>query len=168
MGQPLDLPEPEDAEEAKVVADIRGHGWHVVLVRECEGEEGVHWSDDPAVQAAYEALFTYTVGLGPSFGHPEVVLVGGWQHAHPFLNVVGDLVADGKRFRPGDTSSEVLDGYVVRFDPVAQSRREELLTWASWAARRRPFEALQLVLPDREARWPEDPQYNAFPQPSLG
>jgi hypothetical protein len=152
--------------EATAVADIREHGWHVVLVRGGVDDDGP-WSDDPAVQAAYEALFTYTVGLTATFGHPELILVGEWQHAHPFLNAVGDLVKAGQRFRPGDTSEDVLDGFIVRFDAVGDACRTQLLTLADWAVRREPFEALQLVLPDTSGRWPEDPDYNGFPQPPL-
>ena len=76
--------------------------------------------EHPPAQAAYQAHFAYTVGLTETFGHPEIVLLGTWQHAHPFLNAVGDLVRDGRRFETGDTSEEVLDGFVVRFDPVSE------------------------------------------------
>jgi hypothetical protein len=68
-----------------------------------------------------------------------VVLLGTWQHAHPFLNAVGDLVRDGRRFEVGDTSEDVLDGSVVRFDRVSERCRIELLTWAHWAVSHGPF-----------------------------
>ena len=163
------LPEPSDDAERQVLADIARHGWHVVLVR-----RGIHdhegpgpWADDPAAQAAYEADFTYTVGLTYSFDHPEVILVGGWQHAHAYLNVVGGMVQEGRRFAEGDTTEELLEGFTVRFEAVGESQRKELLTWADWAVRRRPFEALQLVLPDTAGRWPDDPGYHGFAQPVL-
>ena len=60
---------------------------------------------------------------------------------------------------------------VVTFDPhprVALGYGVELLTYADWANRRGPFEALQLILPDSSGRWPEDPDYNAYAQPLLG
>ncbi len=163
------MPTPDDDLEARVVRNIEQHGWHVFLVR-----SGVHdhetdepFAGDPRVHAAYEALFTYTVGLVHSFAHPEIVLLGEWQHAHPYLNVVGELVRDGHRFSPGDTSDEVLDGFVVRFEAVIETCRNDLLTWSHWAAGRRPFDALQLVLPDTSGRWPGDPAYNGFAQPAL-
>lgn len=166
-GRPL--PTPSDDEEANVVADVGQHGWHVVLVRAAihDHDTAGPWSEHPAAQAAYEAQFAYTVGLGASFAHPEVILVGSWQHAHPFLNAVGDLVRDGARFADADTSADVLDGFVVRFDAVSQTCATELLTWAHWAAGRQAFDALQLVLPDTCGRWPEEDGYNGFPQPSL-
>ena len=164
------LPEPTDDTERQVLGDIARHGWHVVLVR-----EGVHeherpgpWAADPTAQAAYEATFSYTVGLTYAFGHPEVVLVGGWQHAHAYLNVVGQMVEEGQRFTGGDTTDELLEGFTVRVGPVAEEPRRELLTWADWAVQRQPFDALQLILPDTAGRWPNDPNYHAFSQPLLG
>jgi hypothetical protein len=118
------------------------------------------------VDAAYAATFAYTVGLTPRFGHPEILLVGGWSAAGHFLNRVGDMVRDGHRFAPGDTSTEVLDDFVVRFDDVGERPRWGLMTLAHWAMHRAYFDALQLVLPDRWGRWPEDPEYHGFPQPS--
>src|SRR4051812_26625291 len=108
------LPTPADDVERQVLGDIARRGWHVVLVR-----RGVHehegsgpWSTHPAAQAAYDADFSYTVGLAFSFGHPEVVLIGRWQHAGAYLNVVGDAVEDGRRFSVGDTWDELLEGFV--------------------------------------------------------
>jgi hypothetical protein len=171
---PLGLPEPTDWIEADVVTNVREHGWHVCMVHgNCEycaegdlehSHEAVH-HDDPRVDAAYAATFAYTVGLTPRFDHPEILLVGGWSAAGHFLNTVGDLVRDGHRFAPGDTSSEVLDGFVVRFDDVGVQPRWSLMTLAHWAMHRAYFDALQLVLPDRWGRWPEDPEYHGYPQP---
>jgi hypothetical protein len=99
--------------------------------------------------------------------HPELILVGGWQHAHAILAEVVALVDAGRRFGPGDMSDEVLDGYPVRFGPVSADRRIELLTYADWLNRRAPFDAVQLILPDRAGRWPDQTGYDAYPQPSL-
>jgi hypothetical protein len=139
-----------------------------VLVRcAVDDEDEGPWSPHPPAQAAYEALFTYTVGLRETFGHPEVILVGRWSSAHPILNVVGELVREGARFAPGDRSDDVVDGYPARFGAVCDQCREACLTWASWAADREPFEALQLILPDATGRWPDEPDYGGFPQPLL-
>lgn len=53
------------------------------------------------------------------------------------------------------------------FRDVSADRREELLTYASWANRRRPFEALQFVVPDVNGLWPWDGGYDGYPQPLL-
>jgi hypothetical protein len=90
----------------------------------------------------YEATFTYTVGLTYTFEHPEIVLVGSWQHAALYLNLVGQMVESGQRFAAGATTDELLDGFTVRFGPVGDAPRPDLLTWADWAAQGQPFEAL--------------------------
>jgi uncharacterized protein DUF4262 len=153
--------------EEKIVADIDEHGWHVMLVRGAVNDDEGPWSPHPPAQAAYEALFSYTIGLRQTFAHPELILVGEWSSAHPILNGVGELVREGARFAPGDTSDDVLEGYPARFGAVCEQCREECLTWASWAAGGEAFEALQLILPDAEGRWPDDPDYAGYPQPLL-
>jgi hypothetical protein len=100
--------------------------------------------DDPV----YDAAFAYTVGLSLSLRHPEVVLVGRCAQAHGILAAVVHLIRDGQGFQPGDTSDEVLTRYEVRFGAVSEARRLTLLTYADWANRRGPFDAIQLILPE--------------------
>jgi hypothetical protein len=152
------LPEPEDAFEAKLVADVRDYGWHCVLVG--DGEDDDAPPGDPP--------FAYTVGLTHTYGHPELVLVGRWQYAHGILGAAVELVHEGARLAPGDESDEVLEGYPVRFGAVADDRRRELLTHAGWLYGDRPFAALQVILPDGAGRMPDDPGYDGYPQPLLG
>jgi hypothetical protein len=162
------LPVPETEAEAKAVADIEKYGWHCILVADELHPE--HAAENAALppHEVYDAAFAYTVGLWRSFGHPELILVGRWRHAHGYLAAIVDLIADGRRFDAGDVTGEVLDGFDVRIGAVSDDRRLELLTWADWANHRRPFEALQVILPDTAGRWPEDPLYDGFPQPLLG
>jgi hypothetical protein len=162
-----------------VIANIRDHDWHVTLVTDAgceycaEGdlEHEAHGTviqhSSPVVEAAYAATFAYTVGLTPRYGHPEIIVLGAWSSAGHYLNRVGALVRDGQVFAPGDTSTEVLPEHVVRFGDVSETGRWSLLTLAHWANHRAYYDALQLVLPDRWGRWPEDPEYHGFPQPSL-
>jgi hypothetical protein len=151
------LPEPEDAFDAKLVADVREHGWHCVLVQDAEEDEA-----QPG-----EAPFAYTVGLTHTYGHPELVLVGRWQYAHGILGAAVELVHEGTRLAPGDESDDVLEGYPVRFGAVADDRRRELLTHADWLYGHRPFAALQVILPDGAGRMPDEPDYDGYPQPLL-
>jgi Domain of unknown function (DUF4262) len=104
--------------------------------------------------------------MGHSY-HPELVLVGRWKQNHAIIAAAVSAIDDGSCFEVGSTSAEVLDGYDVCFGAVAPARRTELLTYASWANRRRRFEALQLVLPDAAGRWPWDDDYDSVPQPLL-
>jgi hypothetical protein len=169
MRQPyLDLPQPEDDFDERLLADVRKHGWHCVLVADEHHPE--HAASNAALgpHAVYDAALAYTVGLSLTRDHPELVLVGRWAQAHAILAAAVDLITGSRRLAPGEVSDQVLQDYEVRFGPVSHEQRVELLTYADWANRRRPFEALQLILPDSSGRWPEDPDYNAYPQPLLG
>jgi len=167
MSAPLELPEPEDAFDERLIADVRDVGWHCVLVAEEYHPEHADANRALPPHAVYDATFAYTVGLWLTRAHPELVLVGRWQRAHAILAAVVSLIDEGNRFQPQDTSDQVLDGYRVRFGDVSASRRKELLTYAGWLNLRRSFKALQVVLPDCDGNWPDDRRYGAFPQPLL-
>lgn len=111
--------------------------------------------------------FTYTIGVWLKLGHPEVILVGPWSAWHGILAAVVDLVKDGRPFAPGDQTDQVRDEYPVRFGRVSSENRRRLLTFADWVSMRRGFEAIQLILPDGESRWPGDAEYSSFDQPLL-
>jgi hypothetical protein len=168
MSEPrFNLPAAEDAFDEKLLSDIRAYGWHCVSVADEHHPEHAEANAALGPHPIYDATFAYSVGLWLTYGHPELVLVGRWQYAHGILSSAVDLIKEGTRFEPGDTTGEVLDDYQVCFRAVPEARREELLTYASWANRRRPFDAVQLVLPDRSGVWPWDPGYDAYPQPML-
>jgi hypothetical protein len=161
------FPPAETPAERQVLADIVEYGWHCVLV--ADEHHSHHAAENAALppHEVYDAAFAYTVGVWGTFRHPELVLVGRWQHAHGYLNVLVEMIREGHRFGPGDSTDEVLEGYEVRLGAVSESRRLELLTWTDWANAREPFEALQVILPDRAGRWPSDPDYEGFSQPLL-
>jgi hypothetical protein len=162
-----DLPEPRDASDEKLLADVREFGWHCVRVADEHHPEHAAANTALPPHPIYDAAFAYTVGLWRTYSHPELILVGRWQHAHPILAQVVSLIRDGRTFAAGDRSDEVLDDYEVSFGAVANHRRLELLTWADWLNKGAQFDALQLILPDRAGAWPNDPVYKAFPQPLL-
>jgi hypothetical protein len=163
----LDLPEPEDDFDRKLVSDIHEYGWHCILVADeyhpQHAKENAAFGPHPV----YDATFVYTVGLWLTYEHPELILVGRWKQAHAIIIAGVSLIEDGARLAPGDESDQVLQGYPVRFAAVSKSWRDELLTYASWANRRRAFEALQLVLPDKDGHWPLEQGYSGYPQPLL-
>jgi hypothetical protein len=162
-----ELPEPRDAFDEKLLEDVRRHGWHCVMVAD------EHHPEHAAANAAllphpvYDAAFAYTVGLGRTYSHPELILVGRWQFAHQVIANVVQLIGDGQHFAAGDRSDEVLMEYEVSFGAVSDLRRLELLTCADWLNRGAQFEALQLILPDKSGAWPDEPTYDAYPQPLL-
>jgi hypothetical protein len=161
------LPKPTDPGDEKVLADIREFGFHAKHVR--KGVHPEHASREPT-NPVYEAGISYTVGLPYSHGHPELALVGPLpdDRAHDILWEVVHLIEDGREFAVGDETGDVLVGYPARFGPVSGFWRKEVLTFADWAARRKPFEALQILVPDKAGAFPDDPAYAGAPQPLLG
>lgn len=146
---------------------IRTHGWHAVHVADEYHPE--HAAENAALDPhpIYDAGFSYTVGLSLTRAHPELVLVGHWKQNHAVIGGAVAAIERGERFEIGSTSDQVIEGYPVCFTAVTPLRREELLTYTSWLYRRKPFEALQLVLPDAAGRWPWEPGYDSLPQPLL-
>ena len=163
------LPRPTDPGDDKVLADIRKFGFHAKHVRTSHHPEH-HVEPGPPPNPVYEAGLSYTVGLPYSHDHPELALVGPLpdDRAHDILWEVVHLIEDGRVFAAGDESDEILVGYATRFGPVSQHWKKEVLTFADWAARRKPFEALQILLPDKAGRFPDEPGYDGAPQPLLG
>ena len=165
--RPTGLPRASTDAERRALSDIEEYGWHCLLVAD---EHHPHHAEAIAAMGpheVYDATFAYTVGVWGTWHHPELVLVGRWQHAHAYLSALVDMIEDGARFSPGDTTDELLEGYEVRFGAVSDFRRTELLTWSDWANARRRFEAVQVILPDLAGKWPDEDGYEGFPQPLL-
>ena len=164
------LPKPTDPGDDKVLADIRKFGFHAKHVRKGAHPEHAELEAAEPTNPVYDAGISYTVGLPYSHGHPELALVGPLPDdmAHDILWAVVHLIEDGRTFAVGDESDEILAGYTARFGPVSEFWRKEVLTFADWAARRKRFEALQILLPDEAGAFPGDPAYDGMPQPLLG
>ena len=164
----LDLPEPEeDAFDEKLISDIGSYGWHCVHVADEHHPEHADRNAALGPHPIYDAAFSYTVGLWLTRSHPELVLVGRWKQNHAIIGAAVSVIDEGTHFEVGSNSDQVLEGYEVCFGAVTPARRAELLTYASWANRQRPFDALQLVLPDAAGRWPWDAAYDSVAQPLL-
>jgi hypothetical protein len=101
-----DLPEPEDASDERLVSDIRRYGWHCIHVADEHHPE--HADLNPALDPhpVYDAAFSYTVGLWLSHSHPELVLVGRWEHAHAIIAAAVSLIEDGSRFEPAPSATK--------------------------------------------------------------
>ncbi len=165
--RPLDLPDPEDPFDEKLIADIHRYGLHWIHVADEYHPEhaGLEAEDEPDPVA--DAAFGYTIGLSLTLDHPEIIIVGRWKHAHAFVSEVVRLIQSGERFAPGDASDDVLPDLPVRFGAVSDHERKRLLTYADWANRRRPFGVVQLILPGPNGAWLWEPEYVALPQPLL-
>ena len=164
----LPIPDPRSPLEVKCIADIAKHGWCSFRVFAGAQSEDAADTEPVEPQEVYDASFRYTAGFWRTFRHPELVIVGRWGHSHSYLSAFADLIRDGRRFAAGDSTDEILDGYDVRLGTVTDDHRLALLTWTDWTLGRRPFAALQVILPDRAGHWPDDPDYVGYAQPLLG
>lgn len=88
----LDLPDPEDSFDERLLADIRDVGWHCVLV--ADEHHPKHAAENAALgrHSVYDATFVYSVGLSLTRHHAELILVGRWQHAHAIIASAVDLL----------------------------------------------------------------------------
>jgi hypothetical protein len=131
--------EPTDEHERKTIDDVQNHGWHVVKVMED--------SEGPG--------FAYTVGLGHSFNHPELIVVGlPLDVAHDVLNHVGEKIRGGARFADGLESDGILVNRKARFREMPEAQFWNYMTWTLWFYDGPAFSALQLVWPDEDGGWP--------------
>ena len=135
---------------------IEKHGWML---------QGVFSTkDDPGPS------FVYTVGL-TVLGHPELIIFGLPHNvAGVLLNEMGDQIRKtGRRYVAGELLPDLLDGdYVARLIKVDDTT--EHLTLANRIyGHGTVIEALQVVWPDKERRYPWDEGF-ALPllQPLLG
>jgi hypothetical protein len=137
--------ERHDGMEDLVREKVDEHGWFVMQVM--AGEE----PDEPA--------FAYTIGLHSSYGHPELIIVGlRIDLMLALLNVCGNRIKAGERLPVDEPFDRVLDGYPVCLRTVftAESRREHV-GYATWFHGGDDFRLLQLVWPDKQGRFPGEP-----------
>jgi hypothetical protein len=139
------LPIPVNDGDRKLLADVQGHGWHVINV--VSDDEG------PA--------FSYSIGLYENFGHPEVIVFGlSIDVMHLMINGIGDRIKEGGRYGDVDESGDVLEGYNVIFRTVELKHYPEYFGYANWFYQGDQFPALQCIWPDSLHRFPWHHSFN--------
>ncbi len=147
-----DLPPPD----RKLLDDVDEYGVHIVHVPEN--------GDGPG--------FSFTVGLWHNFEQPEVIVFGLPEAvAHDLLNALADAADEGQKFLAEQKHEGLLIDYPVRFVGVPKASYHDFLGSAMWAYEGDDFGCVQLVWPDKQGRWPWDPDARdrfAEKQPVLG
>ena len=71
--RPLDLPDPEDAFDEDLIANVHEHGWAWIHVAD---EHHPHHPRDAEAEAdpVADASFGYTLGVSLTLAHPEIIL----------------------------------------------------------------------------------------------
>ncbi|MCH9809123.1 MAG: DUF4262 domain-containing protein [Alphaproteobacteria bacterium] len=122
-----------------------------------------------------EPSFTYSTGILETLGEPEVIVFGLESDTRKWLcNEYGNRLRDGNRFEPNRDIENLVKGYPVRLIDVDTTRPEvfaDHLCWTHWYYGRRDFPIRQLVWPDKEGRFPWEPDCSEATrrqQPLLG
>jgi hypothetical protein len=142
------LPKADSEYDEKVLADIKKIGWHHVHVRAEDGEPS----------------FAYSLGFYANFGQPEIIVFGlPPQIAQQLLNIAAIRFAGAKTayetYKPYD---DIAEGMRIAFIPVDRRHYREYLGYAGWfyASIKADFPALQMVWPDKQGRFPWEPNYD--------
>jgi hypothetical protein len=142
-------PRPEDAGEVKLVSDVREHGWHVLNVEPDRGHT--------------EPLFSYSIGLFYSFGHPEVIITGlPSRAAHSIINAVGERARTSPSVECETEYHDILEHHPVLFRAVPFEHYSSYVGYAMWFYRRisSAFPLVQLFWPDKTGRFPWEPSFD--------
>lgn len=130
--------------EAKIREDIAEYGWHVVKVLP-EGDHQPH---------------SYSIGLFQTFGHPEIAVVGlRGETAHALIASVVKEIRAGKRFEAGNNYPNIIESFAVTFVAVPEPAYPGLFGYAIWYYGSTAFPVLQMVWPDRDGRFPWQPEF---------
>lgn len=134
----------DDADEQRVIDDVREYGWHVVGI---EADES-----GPA--------FAYSVGLQHTFDHPEIIVFGlnDAETMMHIINTIGEAVRNGSVFQDWHESDQILNGYSCLFRTIPAKAYPDYLGYANWYYRPSPFAVLQCFWPDKQHRFPWDPE----------
>jgi hypothetical protein len=136
---------------AELTANIQKHRW---LVFSVAGET--------------QPLYSYTVGLFKTFGHPEVVLSGlNIELAQNLLNDIGHAVAQGVRREAEELYDDILSGYPCLFKAVPVTVYEQYFGRALVFYGETTFPVLQCLWPDALKRFPGDFGYDQSNQETL-
>lgn len=106
-----------------------------------------------------EPPFSYSIGIARTTSAPEVIVVGlKPELSHWLVNEYNRRAKAGQALVPGVLYLGFLEGFAVRFGPVARAHRKTYMRSACWLHEGSDFEALQLIWPDTAGIWPWDPQ----------
>jgi uncharacterized protein DUF4262 len=128
------------------------------------------WLDEQLASTGWAVLgvtaavpFAYTIGMAATLGAPELIALGlPAETATRLFNDIGGQIRAGRRFEPRELYDGILAGsYLVRFDPVDPSRYEDYVMQAITFHGHAEFPLWQLVWPDKQGRFPDDPRCDA-------
>lgn len=127
------LQDCEDLFERRLVEDVHQRGFRVV----------------------HQPEYCYTVGLWHRFRHPELILFALPAERGQFL-----MERAAEQIQMGEFSPETLaEGYRLQSLPVHPSYHREFLAYNRWFYRGDQFQAVQLIWPDADHYFPNQPEF---------
>lgn len=124
------------------MADVREHGWHLVMIHE-----------DPITRG-----WVFSVGMWHTLGSPELALFGlDGGEAAAVLNAIGDAIRAGRSIGPEVVMDDMLaEDRLVAFRAADQSWYRPLFGYATWFGQRPPLPIAQVVRADPKGLFPWD------------
>ncbi len=146
----IPLPDFHIPHAEKIEWMVETHGWAM------EPVAANHDVDPPF------AGYVYTIGYPEAFAFPEVVVFGLTPSAaRGLFDMIADLLRGGTEIPLGVELTGFFDGELrCVFAPIAPDVVRALLTTAVAWRRGAPFEAVQLLWPDRNGFLPTEPGFD--------
>jgi hypothetical protein len=139
-------PRCEGLDDEKVLADVAEYGWHVIRIFEKDNTPG--WA--------------FSIGLYKNFAHPEIVVFGlNDALMHSVINSIGEEVRSGKRFMIDGLYPDLIEAYSCTFKAVNKVWYYHFLGYANWFYKGQDYPALQCIWPDKNSRYPWEPDFSA-------
>lgn len=104
--------------------------------------------------------FAFTIGLYELRMHPEILIFSPNPSlgATTFLQIMGDNVLKGQEYKDGEKYVDIFDnGYPALFKTIERKFYDGYLGTAISFYKNSSFPAIQCFLPDKEGRFPSDP-----------
>ena len=138
-------PRCEGPDDEKLLADVKEYGWHVIEIFETDDTPG--WA--------------FSIGLYKNFNHPEVVVFGlDDSLMHSVINSIGEDVRAGTSFAIDGLYRDLIEAYSCTFKPVNPVWYHHFLGYANWFHQGEDYPALQCIWPDKNSRFPWEPEFN--------
>ena len=95
------------------------------------------------------------MGLFHTYQHPEIIVFGlNVASLQQIIDTLGQKIASGKEYRPGEELTDALEGYACTFLPVDKVWHSEYFGYAEWFYKGDDFLALECVWPDNQQKYP--------------
>lgn len=129
-----------------IAANVEQYGWHAQAVY-------------PLASNPSHEPFVYSIGVQRTHGHPEFLVVGmNPENGGLIIQTLVERIAAGERFHAGDRLDQVIQpGYQVALQDVPPHHYRALFGAALDFYDSAEFEVLQVVIPDKQKRYPGEP-----------